>query len=69
MVKIDLSKIGCHWCGYIHTFKCVCGYRTCSECLLFPNEQGCVHKKYEPVISDGWVIKEHENQRNKGIFG
>lgn len=56
MVVINTKKLACHWCGSPDSFKCSCGFRTCLECKKFPNEKGCVHEKYEPIESDGWIL-------------
>lgn len=56
MVTVNLASISCHWCGGPNAFLCTCGYRSCENCKLFPIDDKCVHRKYEPVESDGWDI-------------
>lgn len=55
---IDMSKRKCYWCGSIYCFKCTCGYYTCIDCKLFPNEFSCVHRKYVKVESDYWILPD-----------
>lgn len=60
MVVINAKKYTCHWCGSALAYKCTCGYYTCSDCQNFPEQDHCVHKKYEQIKSDNWKVKKGE---------
>lgn len=53
-MKIAMPE--CNWCGTKErVFMCkVCDRFTCRECVLYPEEDRCVHAKKEPVKSIGW---------------
>lgn len=55
MPKVNL-KIACKTCGSEErVFPCPsCARYTCRECLLVMDEEGCVHKKHEPIKSQTW---------------
>lgn len=56
---VNFKATKCKWCSTQDTFKCQsCGYYTCLECKRFPTENSCVHKAYEPIESDDWIVDD-----------
>lgn len=57
IVNFNLGR-KCAWCNSKDCFKCTCGKFTCIDCLRYPTNNGCVHKKYDEIVSDGWILQD-----------
>lgn len=47
----------CEWCDTIHNVRRCrqCGKFTCNDCVVYPSEDECKHKKYEKMKVVDWV--------------
>lgn len=45
----------CEFCGAEEAHICRnCDKWTCYECVVYPSDSECIHKKYEPIKNWSW---------------